>query len=164
MYVVDRLGLSWIGTGEKDSRGWRPRIILRKLSQALPSPLRRAVISLSRALVLSYRVGLLGRVVFIGVTGSTGKTTTKDLIHAILSGCFKGHKSRANDNLAVHKTIYNMRLSHAYCVQEIAAALGGQRVALERPLALIRPRIGVVTNIGTDHISAFGSMEESAVE
>jgi len=164
MYVVDRLRLPWTGTGEKGTKTWRPKTVLRKLSQRLPSPMRRTVTSLGRALVLSYRVGLLGRVVFIGVTGSTGKTTTKELIHTILSSCFTGHKSRANDNLAVHETIYKVRPGHAYCVQEIAAAIGGQRVALERPLALIRPRIGVVTNIGTDHISAFGSMEEIAAE
>ncbi|WP_114946228.1 aminoacyl-tRNA hydrolase [Microvirga calopogonii] len=164
MYVVDRLRLSWSSTGQESAKGWRPKIVLRKLSQRLPSPIRGTLTGLGRALVLFYRVGLLGRVVFIGVTGSTGKTTTKDLIHAILSTRFTGHKSRANDNLAVHETIYQVRPSHAYCVQEIAAAIGGQRVALERPLDLVRPRIGVVTNIGTDHIGAFGSIEEIAAE
>ncbi|MGO4526450.1 aminoacyl-tRNA hydrolase [Microvirga sp. 2MCAF35] len=164
MYVVNRLRLSWIGAGEGHAKAWRPKNIFRKLSRTLPSPIRSTVTSLGRACVLFYRVGLLSRVVFIGVTGSTGKTTTKDLIHAILSTCFTGHKSRANDNLAVHETIYHVRPDHSYCVQEIAAAIGGHRVALERPLALVRPRIGVVTNIGTDHIGAFGSIEEIAAE
>ena len=47
---------------------------------------------------------------------------------------------------------------------EIAAAIRGERIPLERPLDLVKPRIGVVTNIGSDHISAFGSVEAIAAE
>jgi UDP-N-acetylmuramoyl-tripeptide--D-alanyl-D-alanine ligase len=130
----------------------------------LPSPLQAAAARIARALVILYRIGPLRRVKFIGVTGSTGKTTTKELIYAILSSRFPGHKSQANDNLAVHETILQVRPRHKFCVQEIAAATGGRRVPLERPLALLRPCIGVVTNIGTDHLKAFGSIEGIARE
>jgi UDP-N-acetylmuramoyl-tripeptide--D-alanyl-D-alanine ligase len=106
------------------------------------------------------RVGL-HCVVFIGVTGSCGKTTTKELIAAVLASRFKGRKNPGNRNLplSLAKTIMRVRPWDDFCVLEIAAAIGGQRIALERPLSLVRPQIGVVTNIGTDHLSAFGTVE-----
>ena len=111
-----------------------------------------------------YRMGL-PRVVFIGVTGSCGKTTTKELIAAVLSSQFKGQKNVGNGNLPHHivKTVFRTRPWDKFCVQEITpAGHKGTIIPLERPLRLVKPQIGVVTNIGTDHLSAFGSMEAIA--
>jgi UDP-N-acetylmuramoyl-tripeptide--D-alanyl-D-alanine ligase len=108
----------------------------------------------------------LHRVAFIGVTGSCGKSTTKELIAAVLDSQFKGHKTPGNKNLPadIAQAILRVKPTDEFCVLEIAAAIGGQRIPLERPLDLVRPRIGVVTNIGSDHISAFGSVEAIAAE
>jgi UDP-N-acetylmuramoyl-tripeptide--D-alanyl-D-alanine ligase len=155
-----------IGQAARDGGPGEPqaRKFLRKVKRRLPPPLMALGSRIMRSLALAYRVPLLGGVTFVGVTGSTGKTTTKDLIHAILSSRLPGWKSEGNDNIVVYRTIFGTSPWHAYCVQEIAAAIGGKRIALERPLSLVRPRIGVVTNIGTDHLSAFGSVEEIAAE
>src|SRR5688500_8255451 len=55
-----------------------------------------------------YRRVVLHRVTFIGVTGSCGKTTTKELIDAILTSTLKGHKNRGGQNLPKHivKTVW----------------------------------------------------------
>ena len=109
---------------------------------------------------------LLRRVTFIGVTGSCGKSTTKELIAAVLHSQFKGQKSPGNRNLPadIAQAILRVKPTDEFCVLEVAAAIGGERIPLERPLSLVKPRIGVVTNIGSDHISAFGSVEAIAGE
>jgi UDP-N-acetylmuramoyl-tripeptide--D-alanyl-D-alanine ligase len=108
----------------------------------------------------------LRRVVFIGVTGSCGKSTTKELIAAVLNSRFRGHKTPGNFNLPerIAQAILRVKPSDEFCVVEIAAAIRGERIPLERPLSLVKPRIGVVTNVGSDHIAAFGSVEAIAAE
>ncbi len=115
-------------------------------------------------LAFIYRRALLRRVVFIGVTGSCGKTTTKELIAGVLLSQFKGRRSYAyfNRPTEIARTILGVRPWHAFCVQEISAAGKGGRIPLEGPLGLVKPQIGVITTIGTDHAKAFGTLEATA--
>lgn len=108
----------------------------------------------------------LRRVIFIGVTGSAGKTTTKDLTEAVLSSRFKGIKSRYNENgrLEVVKTIFRTRPWHTFLVQELTAGSKDNSLPLGDNLRLVQPQIGVVTNIGSDHLSLFHTEEAIAAE
>ena len=132
------------------SARWRISLTNRRVALWL-APLYRAV---------------LRRVTFIGVTGSCGKSTTKELIAAVLHSRFKGQKTPGNNNLPadIAQAILRVKPTDEFCVLEVAAAIRGERIPLERPLSLVKPRIGVVTNIGSDHISAFGSVEAIAGE
>ena len=92
--------------------------------KTLPVQLKHGLIFGSAFL---YRLALR-RVVFIGVTGSTGKTTTKELIATVLSSRLQGHKNRgfsyefSNLPFGIANTILQVSPRADYCVQEIAAA------------------------------------------
>jgi aminoacyl-tRNA hydrolase len=104
------------------------------------------------------------RTTFIGITGSAGKTTTKDLVDSILSRHFgEGCKGIGSLNFAydIAYLILRTRRRHAYCVTEIAIAM---TEGLDLPLRIFRPSVGVVTNVGGDHLSAFGSLDGIAEE
>jgi aminoacyl-tRNA hydrolase len=136
-------------------------------SRGLPSAAWAAIERVfTTPLATLYRRLLLRRVVFIGVTGSTAKTTTKDLIALVLGSRFKGKKSAFNNNLlfTIAQTLLGVRPTDDFCVVEVAAVDSKHRRAIDGVLALVRPRIGVVTNIGTDHLAAFGSVENIATE
>jgi len=97
----------------------------------------------------------------IAVTGSVGKTTTKELIAAVLSTTGKVLKSKANYNneIGVPKTLLELDSSHDYAVIEMAMRGPGQ-IALLAQIA--RPTIGLITNVGTAHIGLLGSREAIA--
>lgn len=96
----------------------------------------------------------------IGVTGSVGKTTTKELIAGVLGTQGKVHKTYANFNneIGVPKTLLELEASHDYAVIEMAMRGMGQIAQLTQ---ITRPTIGVITNVGTAHIELLGS--ESAI-
>jgi UDP-N-acetylmuramyl pentapeptide synthase len=102
-------------------------------------------------------------VTFIAVTGSAGKTTTKDLVAAVLSSRQVGSKSPGTHNSAhwVSHTVLGARRGDGFCVHELGATGPG---SLDDPIALVRPRVAVVTNVGGDHRSAFRTLEATATE
>jgi UDP-N-acetylmuramoyl-tripeptide--D-alanyl-D-alanine ligase len=97
----------------------------------------------------------------IAVTGSVGKTTTKELIAAVLSTQGKVLKSQANYNneIGVPKTLLELDAEHDYAVLELAMRGAGQ-IALLAQIA--RPTVSVITNVGTAHIGLLGSREAIA--
>lgn len=97
----------------------------------------------------------------IGVTGSVGKTTTKELIAAVLEPFGKVLKTRANYNneIGVPKTLLELGKEHQFAVIEMAMRASGE-IALLTQIA--SPTIGVITNVGTAHIGRLGSIDAIA--
>lgn len=97
----------------------------------------------------------------IAVTGSCGKTTTKELISAVLSRYGNVLKTQANFNneIGVPKTLLELRPDHDFAVVEMAMRGPGQ-IALLAEIAA--PTLGVITNVGTAHIGLLGSEEAIA--
>lgn len=97
----------------------------------------------------------------IAVTGSVGKTTTKELLAAVL-GQF-GHvlKTQANFNneIGVPKTLLELTTEHDYAVIEMGMRGLGEIACLTQ---IARPEIAVITNVGTAHIGRLGSREAIA--
>jgi UDP-N-acetylmuramoyl-tripeptide--D-alanyl-D-alanine ligase len=130
----------------------------RRVKPAAKATYRRPVTELARA----WR-HMLPRTCLIGVTGSAGKTATKDLLHAALAGRYRTTKSSDSDNQLydIARTLLSSGPRTQFCVQEIGASEPGR---FDPMLALLKPRVGVVTNIGTDHIKSFRSADRVAVE
>ena len=97
----------------------------------------------------------------IGITGSVGKTTTKELISGVLSTKGKVHKTEANYNneIGVPKTLLQIDETHKYAVIEMAMRGRGEIALLTD---IVKPDIAVITNVGTAHIGRLGSREAIA--
>ncbi|MBV9387698.1 MAG: UDP-N-acetylmuramoyl-tripeptide--D-alanyl-D-alanine ligase [Chroococcidiopsidaceae cyanobacterium CP_BM_ER_R8_30] len=97
----------------------------------------------------------------VAVTGSVGKTTTKELIAAVLATQGQVFKTHANYNneIGVPKTLLELDTEHDYAVIEMAMRAPGEIAHLTQ---IARPTIGVITNVGTAHIERLGSEEAIA--
>jgi len=97
----------------------------------------------------------------IGITGSVGKTTTKELIAAVLAPHGQVLKTQANYNneIGVPKTLLDLTPEHDFAVVEMAMRGEGQIAELAR---IAQPDIGVIVNVGTAHIGLLGSREAIA--
>lgn len=100
---------------------------------------------------------------FVGVTGSAGKTTTKELTAAVLGTQLVGTWSVDNRNGLgnLGRAILRTRARHDFCVLEVAAWYPG---SVARVARLVQPTIAVVTRIGLDHYKAFRTREATALE
>ena len=94
----------------------------------------------------------------IAITGSTGKTTTKDFTHALLSSVLKTHKTEGNYNniLGVSHTVLTAPKKTDALICELGMNHIGEIDLLSRH---IKPDISIITNIGTAHIGNLGSRE-----
>ncbi|AKG20675.1 UDP-N-acetylmuramoyl-tripeptide--D-alanyl-D-alanine ligase [Calothrix sp. 336/3] len=92
----------------------------------------------------------------ISVTGSVGKTTTKELIAGVLATQGRVHKTYGNFNneIGVPKTLLELTEEHDFAVIEMAMRGRGQIAELTQ---IARPTIGIITNVGTAHIELLGS-------
>ncbi|HVJ48194.1 UDP-N-acetylmuramoyl-tripeptide--D-alanyl-D-alanine ligase [Desulfitobacterium sp.] len=97
----------------------------------------------------------------VGITGSNGKTTTKDMVAAVLAQKYQVHKNKENQNneFGVPMTLLNAPATTEILVVEMGMRGLGQIRAL---CDFVRPDTGVITNIGTTHMELLGSQENIA--
>ena len=97
----------------------------------------------------------------IGITGSQGKTTTKDMVYSILSheGPTIAAEGSFNNDLGVPLTLLRCKHETRYCIVEMGARHGGDISALTR---IATPNVGAVLKVGNAHIGEFGSQESIA--
>ncbi len=94
----------------------------------------------------------------IGITGSNGKTTTKELIQVVLGTTFKTFATRGNLNnhIGVPLSVLSINQSHEIAVIEMGANHIGEIASL---CAISQPTHGLITNIGKAHTGLFGGFE-----
>ncbi len=94
----------------------------------------------------------------IAVTGSVGKTSTKEIIAAVLSAKFNVHKTEGNYNneIGLPLTLFKLNKTHQVAVLEMGMNHFGE---IHNLSMTAHPQIAVITNIGTSHIENLGSRE-----
>ena len=99
----------------------------------------------------------------VGITGSSGKTTTKELTALVLSklGSTVCSKGNLNSEIGLPLSMFSIRSCHKFGVFEMGINHKGEMDAL---VSVLHPQIGVVTNIGTAHIGNLGSQDNIAIE
>lgn len=94
----------------------------------------------------------------IGITGSNGKTTTKDILTSVLSQktSVLSTPGNFNNHIGLPLTLFKLEKRHGYCVLEMGANHKGE---IARLCEISSPSAGIITNIGTAHIGNFGSLK-----
>lgn len=95
---------------------------------------------------------------FIAITGSNGKTTTKELIHAVLSSHYKTYTTygNLNNHIGVPLTLLNIKMDAQIAVIEMGANHRGEIASY---CEYTRPTHGLITNVGKAHLEGFGGYE-----
>ncbi len=117
---------------------------------------REAYVRLMRAIRDQYDVKT------IAVTGSNGKTTTREMIRLVTSEQFTTHWSRGNSNVfgRVGDTVQRLRQEHEVYVQETGAVEPG---IIDQAARMIAPDAGLITNIGVSHIGEYGGEQRNVL-
>ena len=94
----------------------------------------------------------------VGVTGSVGKTTTKQMTYAAIAGFGDTIKTEGNQNneLGLPRTLFRIGKETEYAVVEMGMSHAGE---IERLARCARPDVGIITCIGVSHIGNLGSQE-----
>ena len=94
----------------------------------------------------------------VAITGSVGKTTTKEFIAAVAAAGYKTHKTEGNHNndLGMAMTLFTLTPEDQVSVLEMGMSNAGE---IRRLSELAKPDIAVITNIGTSHMASLGSRE-----
>jgi UDP-N-acetylmuramoyl-tripeptide--D-alanyl-D-alanine ligase len=97
----------------------------------------------------------------VAITGSNGKTTTKEMVYRVLATRWRVHKTQGNFNnaIGVPKTLLGLHAGHQAAVVEMGVDQVGQTTHL---CDIARPTSGVITNVGPDHLEFYRTLARSA--
>jgi UDP-N-acetylmuramoyl-tripeptide--D-alanyl-D-alanine ligase len=95
---------------------------------------------------------------FVGITGSVGKTTTKEMVASVLARKFNVLKTEGNLNneIGLPLTVFRLNSAHQAAVLEMGMSGFGE---ISRLTSIVNPHIAIITNIGMSHIEKLGSRE-----
>ena len=143
------------------SRGATCVVVQRRMD--IPTGIAEVLVPDTWAGLYSLAAYALDRVrpLVVAVTGSNGKTSTKEMVAAILSKHFKVHRTIGNLNTetGVPLTLLTLEPDHTALVLEMGMQQAGDIGRLAR---LAKPSVGIITNVGVVHIEFFHSREDLA--
>ena len=131
-------------------------IVEHRTPSALPQILVDDALRALQQLAKAWRDGF--GIPIVAVAGSNGKTTTKEMIAAILArrGPCLATRGNFNNHIGVPLTLLRLESEHQAAVVEIGANRIGDVAAL---MAIVRPTVGLVTNAGAEHLEGFGDLD-----
>ena len=143
-------GHDYIEQAEK--RGAVAALVSRSVETEIPVLEVTDVLAALGVLAADWRQSCPARVV--GITGSNGKTTVKEMVASILrqEGTVLATKGNFNNELGLPLTLFQLSKSHDYAVLEMGASNPGDIAYLAR---IAKPQIGIVNNIGPAHLQGF---------
>jgi UDP-N-acetylmuramoyl-tripeptide--D-alanyl-D-alanine ligase len=163
-YVNDALTGGAVGAIVKQSAWHKISSTIRRMASS-PSHVPAIVIGVKDPLRAYQDLAAFHRRQFhipvVAITGSNGKTTTKEMVSHILSKRWRLLKTQGNLNnsIGVPRTLLGLNRGHEAAVIEMGVDQEGQT---NRLCEMAQPAFGVITNAGTDHLEFFGSLEGSA--
>ncbi|HEV7606865.1 MAG TPA: UDP-N-acetylmuramoyl-tripeptide--D-alanyl-D-alanine ligase [Steroidobacteraceae bacterium] len=139
-----------------EAAGAAGAVVDTRVERSLPQIVVRDTQAALTTSAAAWRAGFSPAVV--GVAGSNGKTTVKEMIAAILARVGKTLATRGNLNnhIGVPLTLHRLDAADRYAVVEIGANRAGEVADLVK---LARPTVGLITNAGAEHLEGFGSLE-----
>lgn len=146
-------------------RGALAAVVTRKELARYPEAARPRLLAVDDTLLALQELGAAARRAWgktlVAVTGSTGKTTTKDALAHVLSRRYRVLKSEGNLNNHFGLPLQLLRLEpeHDVAVVELAMSHAGEIAALAR---IAQPNLGLVTNVAPVHLGFFNSVAEIA--
>ncbi|HQR24179.1 MAG TPA: UDP-N-acetylmuramoyl-tripeptide--D-alanyl-D-alanine ligase [Steroidobacteraceae bacterium] len=137
-------------------RGCAGAVVSRKVKAAVPQVVVADTLEALTAFARAWRHDFSGTVV--GLTGSNGKTTVKEMIGAILGRCGPClvTQGNLNNHIGVPLTLARLEAGHRYAVIEMGANHRGEIAHLA---SIARPDVGLVINAGPAHLEGFGGIE-----
>jgi UDP-N-acetylmuramoyl-tripeptide--D-alanyl-D-alanine ligase len=125
------------------------------VSQVIVADTQSALEKVSHAWRMTFSIPV------IGVAGSNGKTTVKEMTAEILAqaGNCLATRGNLNNHIGVPLTLFRLETQHRFAVVEMGANHPGELAALVK---IARPSIGLITNAGAEHLEGFGSLEGAA--
>ena len=147
-------------------RGALAAVVAKERLAGLPEALRSRCIPVDdtfealKKLASAVRSGWNGKIA--GITGSVGKTTTKEILAALLGARFHVLKSEGNLNneYGLPLTLFRLEDTHEAAVLEMGMSRRGE---LSRLAAIAKPDVGVVTRVSPAHLEFFASVDEIAL-
>src|ERR1700720_3834268 len=147
-------------------RGALAAVVAESRARQFPDAVRGSCLVVDDTLRALHRLATAVRVAWgkkiAGVTGSVGKTTTKEILAALLGAKLRVLKSEGNFNNAygLPLTLFRLEPEHDAAVLEMGMS---RRYELEELAGLAKPDVGVVTRVAPAHLEFFASVEEIAL-
>ena len=146
---------------DAEKKGARALIVSREVSSILPFILVNNTIGFMETIAVHNRSSFKGNV--IGITGTNGKTTSKQILSSLLSQIHKTHKTDGNKNnhIGVPFSMLNMENLYKSSVIEIGASQVGE---IKNLTNLVKPNVAAITNVSSGHLQGLRDTDSIADE